>query len=218
MTKPMRTRLIALLLGLLASTPFDAAAQRLGLSVGYTKLPGSLGDSRSDEGIALRLGAELNPRSMLRFGFEAGMERLNEIRYGFTTSCIHPAGGTATCSFDSRYRDTAWSLAAILRAGPNAGPVRPYVLLGVGVLSVRTHTRSTTTDSTGAHLTNFEFNGTTSDGALAAPLGAGVLFRPAGSPFGLGLEGRVTPVLHNYSGGPVINWSPSLVLGVRFGW
>lgn len=206
-----------LLLALAALAPSTASAQRLGVSVGYTRISGRIGNLDSDKGIGLRAGVELNPRSIFRFGFEAGMDRLNESHRVFQTSCIHPAGGTATCTFDSSDRDIALSLSAILRAGPNTGTVRPYALLGVQVMSVRTRSRSVVTDSTGAHLTNFEFDGTFTDGVFGAPLGLGVLSRPAGSPLGIGLEGRLTPMVHNYSGGMMMEWSPSLALTVRFG-
>src|SRR5688500_19228854 len=132
-----------------------ASAQRLGLSVGYSRIPGRIGDANSNEGIGVRAGFELTPRSVLRFGFEAGIDRLNESRRFSQTSCVHPAGGTATCHFDSRDRDTGLSIAAILRAGPNAGTVRPYALLGLEVMSVRARGRQVVTDSTGANLTNF---------------------------------------------------------------
>ena len=209
-----KTLLILLALATLAST---ASAQRFGFSVGYSRIPGRIGDANSNEGIGVRAGFELNPRSVVRFGFEAGIDRLNENRRFSQTNCLHPAGGTATCYFDSRDRDTGLSLAAILRAGPNAGTVRPYALLGLEIMSVRTRGRSVVTDSTGAHLPNFEFDGTTTDGVLGAPLGLGVLFRPAGSPLGIGVEGRLTPMLHNYSGGMMIAWSKSLALAVRIG-
>ena len=93
--------------------------------------------------------------------------------------------------------------------------VRPYVLVGLGFLSVRARSRSTATDSTGAHLTNFEFDGTRSEGVYVAPLGGGVLFRPAGSPIGVGIEARMTPMLYSYDGGR-IGVSPSLMLIVRW--
>ena len=210
-----KTHTILLALATLACS--TASAQRLGLSVGYSRIPGRIGDANSNEGIGIRAGFELNPRSVLRFGFEAGFDRLNESRRFTQTSCFHPAGGTATCYFDSRDRDTGLSLAAILRAGPNAGTVRPYALLGLEAMSVRTRGRQIVTDSTGAHLTNFEFDGTTTDGVLGAPLGLGVLFRPAGSPLGIGVEGRLTPMLHNYSGGMMIEWGKSLALTVQIG-
>ena len=209
-----KTHIILFALAALVSS--TASAQRLGVSVGYSRMTGQLGNLDSNEGIAVRVGAELNPRSLFRLGVEAGMERLNENRRFIQTSCLHPAGGTATCYFNSRDRDTGWSLAAILRAGPTAGRVRPYVLAGLGILSVRTRSSNVATDSTGAHLTNFEFEGTSSDGAFIVPLGAGVLFRPGGSPIGVGIEARVTPLFHSYSGGPTINWSPSLALTVRW--
>ena len=210
-----KTHIVLLALATLASS--TASAQRFGLSVGYSRIPGRIGDANSNEGIGVRAGFELNPGSVGRFGVDAGVDRLNENRRFTQTSCFHPAGGTATCYFDSRDRDTGLSLAAILRAGPNAGTVRPYALVGLQAMSGRTRGRSVVTDSTGAHLPNFEFDGTSTDGVLGAPLGLGVLFRPAGSPLGIGVEGRLTPMLHNYSGGMMIEWSPSLALAVRLG-
>lgn len=203
------------LLATLSAGP--AAAQRFGVSAGYTRTTGQFGDELSNEGVSVRVGAELNPRSIVRFGVEAGMDRLNENRQFNQGSCLHPAGGTATCYSNSRNRDTGWSFAATVRAGPNGGTVRPYILAGLGVLSTRTRSRNTTTDSTGAHLSNFEYDGTSSDGALQAPLGAGVLFRPKGSLISIGIEGRVTPLLNGYDGGPNFGWSPSVALMVRFG-
>jgi hypothetical protein len=210
------TRLLTALIVLTATLTAPGFAQRLGVSVGYSRMTGQVGNPDSNEGIALRAGAELNPGSTVRFGVEAGMDRLNESRRSGQTTCVHPAGGTATCYFNSRDRDTGGSFALTLRAGPKAGQVRPYILAGLGVLSVRTRSRFTATDSTGAHLTNFEFDGTQSDGALAAPLGAGVLFRPAGSAVGVGIEARMTPLLNGYDGGPGFTWNPSVVLSVRW--
>ena len=209
-------RLTALTL-LTACLTAPAFAQRIGVSVGYSRMTGHLGHQSSNEGIGVRAGAELNPGSTVRFGVEVGIDRLNEARQFTQVSCFHPAGGTATCFFDARDRDIGWSLAATARIGPKAGQVRPYLLAGLGALSVRDRSRVTVTDSTVAHLTNFEFDGTTTDGAIAAPLGAGVLFRPAGSSIGIGIEARVTPLLNGYDGGPTIHWSPSLALTVRFG-
>lgn len=208
---------ITRLLALAALLPTPAAAQRFGLAVGFVRMPGQIGNFDSDEGLALRLGAELNPKSVLRFGFEAGVDRLNQYRSFSQVSCLNPAGGTATCYFNSRSRDTGWSLSAILRAGPTTGSVRPYALLGVQLLSVRSKSSVVASDNTGARLPNFEYDAGTADGVLGAPLGAGLLFRPAGSPIGVSIEGRITPLLHSYSGGPALNWSPSLVLGVRWG-
>lgn len=207
-----------ILLALAALAPSGAAAQRLGVSVGYSRMTGEIGSLESNEGVSFRIGAELNPRSTVRFGVEGGIDRLNQNRQFTQTSCIHPAGGTATCYFTGRERDTGWSLALTARGGPKAGPVRPYILAGLGILSVRTRSTSEVVDSTGAHLDNFEFDGTFSDFALTAPLGAGVLFRPAGSPVGVGLEARMTPMLAGYDGAPLITWNPSVALMVRFGW
>ena len=210
------TKTLTALTILTASLPALGSAQRLGASVGYSRMTGPIGSQDSNEGIAVRAGAELNPRSTFRFGVEAGMDRLNQTRQFTATSCVHPAGGTATCYFTGRDRDTGWSLAAILRAGPKAGQLRPYILAGLGLLSVRTRSRAEAIDSTGAHLTNFEFDGTFTDGALAAPLGAGVLFRPAGSPIGVGIEARMTPLLYGNDGGPWLSWNPSVALTVRW--
>ncbi|MEO8224466.1 MAG: outer membrane beta-barrel protein [Gammaproteobacteria bacterium] len=215
MTKLQRSTRFLIVLA--AALPSAAAAQRLGVSVGYTRIPGRIGGFESNEGIAARVGFEFNPRSIARFGFEAGWERLNESRRLSQTVCIHPAGGTATCNTDSRQRDTGLSLAAILRAGPNGGTVRPYGLLGLEAMQVRTHDRDMTTDSTGAHLRNFEIDGVHTEGAFGVPLGAGVLFRSAGSPFAIQAEARLTPLIHNYSGGLMLDWSPSLTVGVRLG-
>ena len=156
-----------ILIALAALLPSTASAQRFGVSVGYTRIPGRIGDVNSNEGIGFRAGVELNPGSRFRVGLEAGVDRLNEVQRSSQTSCIHPAGGTATCHFSSRDRDTGLSLSAILRAGPNTGTVRPYALLGLQVMSVRRRGSQVVTDSTGAHLTNFEFEGTTTDGVGA---------------------------------------------------
>ncbi len=211
------TKSLAALTILTASLTAPAFAQRLGVSVGYSRMTGQIGSLDSNEGITVRAGAELNPHSTVRFGVEAGMDRLNQNRQFTQTTCLHPAGGTATCYFTSRDRDTGWSLALTLRGGPKAGQVRPYILAGLGVLSVRTRSIAEAIDSTGAHLTNFEFDGTHSDGALIAPLGAGILVRAAGSPVGVGIEARMTPLLYSYDGGPWLSWNPSLALTVRFG-
>ena len=119
-------------------------------------MTGDIGSLNSNEGITVRAGAELNPNSTFRVGVEAGMDLLNANRQLSWIPCEHPAGGTATCYFDSRDRDIGLSLAAIVRAGPNTGRVRPYVLAGFGVLGVRTRSRTLVNDSTGASLTSFD--------------------------------------------------------------
>lgn len=150
------TNTLTALLALTGALTTPGFAQHLGVSVGYARMTGLIGGQNSSEGVAVRVGAELNPRSIFRLGVEAGMDRLNENRAFAETPCLHPAGGTATCYLSSRERDTGWSLALTLRAGPNTGQVRPYVLAGLGVLSVRTRGSTVATDSTGAHLPNFE--------------------------------------------------------------
>lgn len=208
-------RLTALIV-LTASLTTPAFAQRLGVSVGYSRMNGDIGSLVSNEGIAVRVGAELNPGSTFRFGVEAGMDRYNQNRQLSPIPCDHPAGGTATCHFDSRDRDTGLSLAAIVRAGPNTGRVRPYVLAGFGVLGVRTRTSTLARDSTGTRLPNFESDGAHYFGAFMAPLGGGVMFRPAESPISVGLEARMTPLRYGNEDNHTISWSPSLVLSVRW--
>lgn len=216
MTKPHSTaRRLTTLIVLTASLTTPGFAQRLGVSVGYSRMTGDIGSLDSNEGITVRVGAELNPGSMFRFGVEAGMDRYNKNRQLSPIPCEHPAGGTATCYFDSRDRDTGLSLAAIVRAGPNTGRVRPYVLAGLGVLGVRTGTSTLVSDSTGTRLPNFEHGGAHYFGAFIAPLGGGVMFRPAESPISVGLEARMTPLRYGHEGNHTISWSPSLVLSVR---
>ena len=76
-------------------------------------------------------------------------------------------------------------------------------LAGLGVLTVRDRIWNEARDSTGTLLNNFSVNGTSSDGALQGHLGAGFSIQPVDSPIGLGLEGRATALLHNYSSGPL---------------
>lgn len=208
-------RFTALLI-LTASLTTPAFAQRLGVSVGYSRMAGDIGSLVSNEGITLRAGAEVNPGATFRFGLEAGMDLYNQNRQLGSLPCDHPAGGTATCYFDSRNRDTGLSLAAIVRAGPNTGPVRPYVLAGFGILGVRTGTSTLANDSTGTRLPNFEHGGAHYFGAFMAPMGGGVMFRPAGSPISAGLEARMTPMRYGHEGNHTISWSPSLALTVRW--
>lgn len=79
----------------------------------------------------------------------------------------------------------------------------PLALAGPGVLTVRDRIWNEARDSTGTLLNNFSVNGTSSDGALQGHLGAGFSIQPVDSPIGLGLEGRATALLHNYSSGPL---------------
>src|SRR5687767_6483927 len=65
----MTNNLIALILTTALSTP--ALAQRLGVSVGHSRMTGRIGNFDSNEGTTLRVGAELNPNSLFRVGFEA---------------------------------------------------------------------------------------------------------------------------------------------------
>ena len=143
------------------------------------------------------------------------MERLNLVHRQSTTTCFRPGGGTGPCHFDSRNRDTGWSLGTTLRLSPGTGPVRPYALVGLGFLTVREHQRQVVTNDAGETLDNFSFDGSFNDHALQGHLGAGITTRPAGWPVALYAEGRMTRLIHNYSGGIVGNWNPTVVVGVR---
>ncbi len=196
---------------LLALLPMTRAllAQQLSLGAGSTRMEGQLGDAQSDHGIAVRLGVDLLTRTHLTGAFEGVMERLNEAHRQSTDNCILPGGGTGPCFFDSRSRDTGWSLGTTLRIAPGDGPV------GVGVLTVRQRQQQQVTDDAGNILTNFSFDGTFHAEALQGHLGAGITSRPAGWPVALHAEGRMTRVFHNDSGGLVGNWNPTFVVGVR---
>jgi hypothetical protein len=190
-------------------------AQQVSLGAGYTEMPGRIGDSQSEHGLLVRLGVDLRSGERFTWGLEGAIERLNEARNQTTSSCIVPGGGTGTCRLDRRSRDTGWSLGTTLRISANDAPVRPYALVGLGLLTVRTWEQQVVTDAQGGALPNFSYEGTSSDAALQGHLGAGVTTRPASWPVGLYAEGRVTRLIHNYSGGLVANWNPTLVVGVR---
>lgn len=212
--RPTLTRGSLLLLALCSSTRV-LPAQQLSLGAGYTKMEGRIGDAQSDHGMIVRLGVDLVSRAHLTWGLEGAMERLNEIHRQSTTDCILPGGGTGPCHFDSRSRDTGWSLGTTLRVAPGAGPVRPYALVGVGFLTVREQERQQVTDDAGNILPNFTFDGSYNDQALQGHLGAGITARPANWPVALYAEGRMTRLIHNYSGGIVGNWNPTIVVGIR---
>ena len=200
---------------LLLSAALPVSAQQLSLGAGYTKMEGRIGDSQSDHGMIVRLGVDLVTRRNLTWSLEGGVERLNEIHRQSTTDCFLPGGGTGPCHFDSRNRDTGWSLGTTLRMAPADGPVRPYALIGLGFLTVREHDRQLVTDENGATLPNFTFDASFNDQALQGHLGAGVTARPASWPVAIYAEGRMTRLIHNYSGGIVGNWNPTIVVGVR---
>jgi|CXWL01.1.fsa_nt_gi hypothetical protein len=203
---------------LLALIPLGGAlpAQQLSLGAGYTKMDGRIGDSESDHGVIVRLGIDLVSRAHLSWSLEGGMERLNEVHRQSTTTCVFPpGGGTGQCHFDIRNRDTGWSLGTTLRIAPNEALVRPYALVGLGFLTVREHERQLVTDDNGATLPNFTFDASFNDQALQGHLGAGLTARPAKWPVALYAEGRMTRLIHNYSGGIVGNWNPTVVVGIR---
>lgn len=195
----------------------SAAAQRISVAAGYTRMPGRLGDSQSDHGLAVRVGLDLLGRNHLTWRLEGGVDRLNEVRRQGQSVCILPGGSTGTCTFNQRNRDTGWSLGTFLRFTARPGRSGPYAVAGLGVLTIRDRLWNEARDSTGRVLSNFSVNGTSSDGALQGHLGVGFSIQPAGSRIGIGLEGRASPLLHFYSGGPQLNWSPTLLMVIRVG-
>ncbi len=202
---------------MLAVAAGSASAQRTSVAAGYTRMPGRLGDSQSDHGLAVRVGVDLLGRNHFTWGLEGGVDRLNEIRRQGQSVCILPGGSTGTCTFHQRNRDTGWSLGTFLRFTARPGRSGPYALAGLGVLTVRDRTWNEARDSTGTLLPNFSVNGTSSDGALQGHLGAGFVIQPAGSRIGIGFEGRATALLHNYSGGLQWDTSPTFLVVVRVG-
>lgn len=220
MTRLKHATFVTLIRGSLLLLPLTAlvgplSAQRLSLGAGYTKMEGRLGDSESDHGVIVRLGVDLVTRAHLSLALEGGMERLNEIHRQSSTTCVLPGGGTGPCNFDIRSRDTGWSIGTTLRFSPGAGPVRPYALAGLGYLTVRQREKQLVTDGNGNTLPNFTFDGSYNDQALQGHLGAGVTAQPTSWPVALFAEGRMTRLIHNYSGGIVGNWNPTIVVGVR---
>ena len=210
------SRVALLLAGGLIGAAAPARAQQFGVTAGYVKMSGRIGDSRSDQGIAARLGLHLGVRRLIGLRFEVGVDRLNEYFSEGNSSCLLPGGGTGTCFFKNWTRDVGLSANAIATIQARTGKATPYVLAGLGILSVRTHGRAEARDSAGNRLSNFEFDGTSTDGALLGHLGVGVAISPWQSRLALTLEGRATAVLHNYSGGPYLDTSPSIVAGVRW--
>jgi hypothetical protein len=178
----------------LALTPVAGLAQAPRLTLGYTSMPGRLGEPQSDRGLAFRVGFDLT----------------------FDETCALPTGGTGTCHFDETARDTGWSVGTLLRIHPFGGEARPYLLAGVGFLKIRTRRVVDAVDDSGNTLPNFTSDAIYGDQALQGHLGGGVEVRPPGLPVGVVLEGRFTGLLYGYSGGPQWNWNPSIVAGVAF--
>lgn len=198
----------------LAVSQAPAAAQ-VTVSAGYTYMPGRIGDLKSEHGPTVRMDLKLLSNSWARLSVEGSVDRLNQSRIqGSNESCLLPGGGVGPCFFDIRNRDLVLSAAVVNRFGPQGPGANPYLLVGIGATTVRTKLDQIGTDQDGNVLPNFTISGTSSDGALLAPLGAGVAL-PWGSRVFL-IEARATPVLHNYSGGLHINLIPSLTVGLRF--
>ena len=211
----MRQRAEALaLLGFLAAAPL--AAQEFSAGVGYASVTGRIGDVNSTHGPALRLGVNFPSGSHVIFGIEGGLDFFDEARYTATQSCLLPGGGTDQCFFDSRYRDRGRSLTGQIRFVLPGERVSPYLLLGLGILSTRTHTKSSATDSQGNDLPNFAIDGHSNDDAIQGPIGAGLVIGARGTRIRIVVEGRATPLLHNYSGGMQLDVGKSATVGVWF--
>jgi hypothetical protein len=213
----MTTRfLTALLLFTMVGVGVPLGAQGLSVAAGITRMPGRLGDASSDRGAILRVGMGLKSGRHLSWSVEGSVERLNEQRRQFVQQCVLPGGAIGSCSFDTRSRDTGWSLGTTLRVAPWMGAVRPYALVGLGFLRVREHGRTVAVDGQGNTLDNFSYDGTYNDDALQGHLGAGVNGRPTGWPVTIFVEGRATRLLYSYSGGLYADWNPTVVVGVRW--
>ena len=206
---PIRHRPIALLLPLFLGA-VSLKAQTLEIAAGYARTGGRIGDPNSTHGPSFRVGLDLLRRRVVSLGLEAGLDFQDEARYTSTNNCLLPGGGTGTCTTDTRNRDLGRTAALVVRARIPSGRVSPYLLAGLGIISVREHERSVTTDATGAVLSNFSYDVHSTDGALQVPLGAGV---EVGRFF---LEGRATYVVYNYSGGIQSTISPRGYAGFRW--
>lgn len=208
--------LASLLFVALVASAAPLGAQRFSVAAGYTHMPGRLGDPASERGGIVRVGVALRSGRRFSWSVEGSVERLNEERRQFVQQCFLPSGAIGACSFDSRSRDTGWSVGTTLRVAPWDGTVRPYALVGLGLLRVREHTRTLAVDEQGNTLENFTYDGTSTYSALQGHLGVGLASRPARWPVALFLEGRASQLIYSYSGGLYADWNPTLVVGVRW--
>ena len=204
----------SLLATLAAAVPL--AAQEISAGLGYASVTGRIGDPNSTNGPAIRLGVNFPSGSHIVFGIEGGLDFFDEVRYTATQSCLLPGGGTDQCFFDSRYRDRGRSLTGQVRFVLPGERVSPYLMLGLGILSTRTHTKSRATDSQGNELPNFATDGHSNDDAIQGPLGAGIVIGARSARIRIVVEGRATPLLHNYSGGMQLDVGKSATVGVWF--
>ena len=209
----MKPRTLALFLAAF-SAAVPAAAQELSAAVGYVRVTGKLGEQNSTHGPALRLGISFPSGSHVIFSLEGGLDFLDEARYTASQTCVLPGGGTGQCFLDTRNRDVGRSLTGQVRFVLPGERASPYLLLGLGILSTRTREKSVVTDAQGNVLSNFSFAGHHNDDAIQGPIGAGVAFGARGARIRIVLEGRATPLLHNYSGGMQLDVSPSGTMGV----
>jgi hypothetical protein len=199
---------------LLGAAPL--AAQEFSAGLGYASVTGRIGDFNSNKGPAIRLGINFPSGAHVSFGIEGGLDFFDQARYTATQSCLLPGGGTDQCFFDSRYRDQGRSLSGQVRFILPGERLSPYLMLGLGILSTRTHTKSRATDSQGNDLPNFATDGHSSDDAIQGPIGAGLVIGARGARMRLVVEGRATPLLHNYSGGMQFDVGKSATLGLWF--
>lgn len=197
--------------------PIPLLAQGFSVAAGYGKVLGSVGDGQSDRGGLARIGVTLAARGALLWSVEGEVHRQNEHRIQATNDCLRPDASVGPCFFDSRWRDTGWSLGANLRIHGGAGGLRPYALVGLGVMSVRTRSTSVAVDELGNDLPNFSGTSRYNDDGLVVQLGGGVATHPAHSPLGFFVEARGSRFYHVYDGSPMGHWNPSLVVGVRTG-
>ena len=212
----MRIMMVAALVaGVAGLTAGRATAQTGGIAVGYVSIPGKIGDWDSDRGPMLRAGFDLVSGRAARVGLEASVGLLDRSRRHTADQCILQDGMPGDCFFSLKTRDVPLSLGMIARFGPRTGATSPYLLAGAGFMSTRTYTRQRVTTGDGTELENFRIDASTNDGSLVGHLGAGLSIRRVRS-WAFELEGRISPVLHNYSGGFMIEWSPSLTIGIGF--
>ncbi len=202
-----------ILIYLVVSPPKPVNAQNVNVAIGYTNMPGRIGDVGSDKGIAARVGIDIRRGSHIALGLEAGLDYLNAHRIQNTTTCYE----VGTCHFDVRARDTGWSVGTILRVYPGSFQLRPYGLIGLGYLKIREHEVQFVVDDAGNPLPGFSYDSTSTDDAAQVHIGAGVATKPSRLPIDFYVEGRATRLFYNYSGGLDWSWSPTVVFGILMG-
>lgn len=211
----MRTASAVFLSLCLGSVSLQAQSGMVG--VGYSGKTRGLGDRDSDHGPALRVGFDLVAGRWLSWSLEGGLDRFNVVNRQYSDNCFLPGEIIGTCFFKTRDRDVGWSGGTVLRLHPARSALRPYGLVGLGLLHLRQHRKSDAADAAGNPLPNFIFEAAYSTDALQAHLGAGLSIRPAGWPVRGLVEARATRVFYNYSGGLQAGWNPIVLIGVQTG-